>query len=129
MPFCEGGGYVARNGLRYNKSGVKQRWKCAKCNRRFTEDNGFWKMKNTPETITEAIDLYEAGHSFGQAKEHLWKHHSIKISENSIKSWVRKYSRRIENFTNTLSPQVKGRIHEDEVVVENFEKINFLDEN
>lgn len=115
MPFCKGGDYVARNGWRYNKSRVKQRWKCAKCNRRFTEDDGFWKMKNTPETIAEAIDLYEVGHSLEETKEHLWKHHSIKISETSIRNWVKKYSRRIENYTITLSPKVKERIHEDEV--------------
>ena len=115
MPFCKGGDYLARNGWRYNKSIAKQRWKCAKCNRKFTEDNGFWKMKNTPETITEAIDLYEVGHSLASAKEHLWKHHSIKISETSIRSWVEKYSRKIEKFTDTLSPLVKARIHEDEV--------------
>ncbi|MEK6877838.1 MAG: hypothetical protein AABZ49_04395, partial [Thermoproteota archaeon] len=77
--------------------------------------DGFWKMKNTPETITEAIDLYETGHSLAQAKEHLWSHHSIRISEASIKDWVMKYSRKIESFTNKLSPQVKARIHEDEV--------------
>jgi len=115
MPFCKGVDYIARNGWRYNKSIAKQRWKCTKCNRKFTEDDGFWKMKNTPETITEAIDLYETGHSLEQAKEHLWKHHSIKISETSIRNWVKKYSRKIENFTDTLSPLVKGRIHEDEV--------------
>ncbi len=115
MPFCKGVDCIARNGWRYNKSGKKQRWKCSDCSRRFTEDNGFWKMKNTPETITEAIDLYEVGHSLASAKDHLWKHHSIKISETSIRNWVVKYSRKIENFTNTLSPLVKARIHEDEV--------------
>ena len=115
MPFCKGVDCVVRNGWRYNKTGKKQRWKCIKCNKRFTEDDGFWKMKNAPETITEALDLYEVGHSLEQAKEHLWKHHSIIISETSIRHWVKKYSRKMENYTNTLSPQVKERIHEDEV--------------
>ena len=117
MPFCKGGDYVARNGWRYNKSIAKQRWKCTKCSRRFTEDNGFWKMKHTPETITEVIDLYEAGHSLAQAKEHLWKHHAVRISATSIRNWVMKYGRKIESFTNTLSPLVEERIHEDEVEI------------
>jgi transposase-like protein len=117
MPFCKGGGYLARNGWRYNKNCQKQRWKCSKCSRRFTEDNGFWKMKNVPEAVSEAIDLYDVGHSLAQVKEHLWKHRGMRISETSIRNWVMKYSRKIESFTNTLSPQVKARIHEDEVVV------------
>jgi len=57
MPFCKGVDCIARNGRRYNKNGKKQRWKCTKFDKRFTEDGGFWKMKNTPETIVEAIDL------------------------------------------------------------------------
>lgn len=62
MPFCKGVEYVIRKGYRYNKSRRKQIWKCTKCKRKFTEDDGFRKMKNTPETITEAIDLYETCH-------------------------------------------------------------------
>src|SRR4030067_2862490 len=102
MPFCKGVGSVIRKGYRYNKSRRKQVWKCTICNRKFTPDDGFWKMKNSPETIVEAIDLYEVGHSLEETKEHLWKHHSISISETSIRNWVKKYSRKIENYTDTL---------------------------
>lgn len=115
MPFCKGVEYVIRKGYRCNKLGTKQLWKCTKCQKKFTPDDGFWKMKNTPETITEAIDLYEVGHSLAESKDHLWKHHGVKISEASIRNWVKKYSRKIENYTDTLSPQLKERIHEDEV--------------
>src|SRR3989338_7518230 len=52
MPFCKGVDCIVRNGWKYNKTGKKQRRKCTKCNKRFTEDNGFWKMKNAPETIS-----------------------------------------------------------------------------
>lgn len=107
--------YVIRKGYRYNKSGKKQIWKCTKCNIRFTPDYGFWKMKNTPETITEALDLYEVGHSLKEAKNHLWKHHGVRISETSIRNWVKKYGRKITAYTETLPVEVKDRIHEDEV--------------
>jgi len=80
VPFCKGVDYVIRKGYRYNKSGIKQIWHCNKCSRKFTPDNGFWKMKNTPETVTEALDLYEQGFSLEETSEHLWKHHAIKIS-------------------------------------------------
>ena len=113
--FCKNFADIVKAGFRYNKSGKKQKYKCNKCKSFFVPNDGFWKMKNTPETISEAIDLYETGHSLEQTKEHLWNHHSIKISETSIRSWVKKYSRKIEAYTDTLSPEVKARIHEDEV--------------
>ncbi len=72
-------------------------------------------MKNTPETITEALDLYEVGHSLSETKSHMWKHHGIRISETSVRNWVKKYSRRISRYTETLPVREDKRIHEDEV--------------
>lgn len=115
MPFCKGVDNVIRKGYRYNKLGTKQLWFYTKCKRKFTPDDGFWKMKNTLETITEALDLYEVGHSLAETKNHMWKHHGIKISETSIRNWVKKYSKKITNYTETLQVKVEERIHEDEV--------------
>ena len=74
-------------------------------------------MKNTPETVTEALDLYEGGHSLKETKNHLWKHHGVKISETSIRNWVKKYGKIITSYTETLPVKVKDRIHEDEVEI------------
>jgi len=115
VPFCKGVDYVIRKGYRYNKSGIKQIWHCNKCSRKFTPDNGFWKMKNTPETVTEALDLYEQGFSLEETSEHLWKHHAIKISPTAVRHWVVNYGRKIHRYAETLPVKVKERIHEDEV--------------
>jgi len=115
MPFCKGVDDVIRKGYRYNKSGTKQLWYCNKCETKFTPDNGFWKMKNTPETITEALDLYEQGFSLKEAAVHLWKHHGISITAPAIKYWVIEYSKKICSYTETFPVKVEERIHEDEV--------------
>ena len=126
MPFCEGVDCVIRKGYRYNKSGKKQRWNCNKCNRKFTQDDGFWKMKNSPETVTEALDLYERGFSLEATAEHLWKHHAISISAPAVREWVFKYGRKIHRYTETLPVKVKERIHEDEVELRvNKKKVYF----
>ena len=114
MPFCKGVD-VIRKGCRRNKSGKKQMWMCKPCNKKFTPDDGFWKMKNKPESVVEALDLYEVGHSLKETKSHLWKHHGVSISETSIRNWVKKYSRKISNYTETLPVKEEERIHEDEV--------------
>jgi transposase-like protein len=72
-------------------------------------------MKNKPETIVEALDLYEVGHSLAETKSHLWKHHGVKISEVAIRNWLKKYSRMISRYTETLPVKEDKRIHEDEV--------------
>jgi len=115
MPFCLGVEGGICKGYSYNQSGTKQVYLCTKCDRKFTPDDGFWKMKNTPETVSEALDLYVAGHSLAGAKSHLWKHHGIHISETSIRNWVKKYSRMISRYTETLPVKEDQRIHEDEV--------------
>jgi len=126
VPFCKGVDYVIRKGYRYNKSGKKQLWKCTLCNKKFTPDDGFWKMKNTPGTITEAIDLYEVGHSLKETKNHLWKHHGVRISETSIRGWVKKYSKKITIYTETLPVREEERIHEDEVEIRVNEKKTYF---
>jgi transposase-like protein len=118
--------HIIRKGYRYNKSGKKQLWKCTLCNKKFTPDDGFWKMKNTPETITEALDLYEVGHSLKETKSHLWKHHGVRISETSIRSWIKKYSKKITVYTETLPVKEEERIHEDEVEIRVNEKKTYF---
>jgi len=65
--FC-GSMRLVKCGLRYNKGGKKQTYKCKACGRRFSIDDGFSKMKNKPETITHALDLYFKGLSLEQLK-------------------------------------------------------------
>ena len=57
--YC-GGGYIVKRVKRYNKKITKQLYYCK-----------FWKMKNTPETITEVLNLYEEGFSLQGTAEHL----------------------------------------------------------
>jgi transposase-like protein len=115
-PICRWGGDVVKKGKRYNKKVTKQLYYCRACKRKFTPDDGFWKMKNTKETITEALDLYNSGLSLNKTSEHLYKHHNTKISARSILNWVKKYAKLLKDFTIKLIPQIKGRLHMDEIV-------------
>ncbi len=117
MPFCKGGDKLTRKGYRYNKSGVKQIYNCNLCNRRFTPNDGFWKMKNTPETITEALDLYKRGFSLKSAVEHLWKYANVKICAKTVRDWVLKYGKLLGRFSAKQQIRISKRIHEDEVVI------------
>jgi transposase-like protein len=113
-PHC-GSDEVIKNGWRYNQSERKQRWLCSVCKNKFTYDDGFWKMKNKPETVAEAIDLYESGNSLDETANHLWKHHAIQISATSVRNWIIKYGQKIRSVTETMEVKKGKRIHEDEV--------------
>lgn len=114
--YC-GGGDIIKRGKRYNKKLTKQTYFCKSCNRKFTPDDGFWKMKNTPEIITEALDLYSSGLSLNKTSQHLYKHRNTKISARGILNWVIKYARLLKRFLIKLVPKIKGRIHLDELIV------------
>ena len=92
-PQCKSSGRVWCKGWRYNKSGKKQMWWCNSCKKRFTPDDGFWKMKHKSEIITEACSNYKRGMSLKNVKDHLAEYRETDISRASILNWVRKYSK------------------------------------
>lgn len=115
--YCKSSGRVWCKGWRYNKSGKKQTWWCNSCKRRFTPDDGFWKMKNQPEIITEACSSYKRGMSLKNVKDHLREYRETKVSRSTILKWMRKYSKLLEKSTGKLIPKIKGPLHNDEFFI------------
>lgn len=52
---------IKKAGLRRNKSGNIQLFKCKDCNSKFSINLGFERMRATPEQITMAMNLYFNG--------------------------------------------------------------------
>jgi len=57
-------------GKNYNKKGITQRYKCNICKRRFVPNDGFWKMKHTPEIIAEALSCKKRGMPYEEVSKH-----------------------------------------------------------
>lgn len=112
-----GGGDVVKRGKRYNKSVTKQTYYCKRCRQKFTPDDGFWKMKNKPEVIAEACSCYRRGMSFNSVSKHFREYNKPGICAATAYNWVKKYSTITKKFTDRLKPKIRGRIHEDEVIV------------
>ena len=115
--YCNSNKSTWRKGIRYNNSGEKQMWWCNTCKRRFTVDDGFWKMKHRPEIIAEACSSYKRGMSFNSVSQHFKEYKKGKICAATVFNWVKKYTIITKKFTDTLEPKIRGRIHEDEVIV------------
>lgn len=115
-PYCHGTDIV-KSGIRHNKSGDKQLYKCKACNRRFTPDDGFLKMRYKGEIIAEAISCYRRGMSLRAVSEHLRDWRGVHVSHVSVLNWTNKYGKKLVEWDAKQSPEIKGPIHSDEIVI------------
>ena len=90
-PKCKNNDIV-KAGKRYSKIGTKQRFLCNKCNYYFIKKDGFERMRHTKKDIARAIHLHNDGLSLFQIQNHLWQHDAVKVSRETIKGWIKKYS-------------------------------------
>lgn len=91
-PYCKSNDTI-KKGLRINKLGNKQTMWCNSCKRRYTFNDGFWKMKNKPEIIEDALSCHKKGMSLKKIEDHLSEYWEIDISSKTILMWIRKYSK------------------------------------
>jgi transposase-like protein len=116
-PICKSNAEVVKRGIRKNRSGNKQMYWCKKDERRFTPDDGFYKMRFSPEIITAALDLYYKGLSLRKIEDHLYQFHGVKVSNVAILKWIRKYAKLLKQGTKKLKPEIIGNVHADEAFV------------
>jgi len=95
--------------------GLIQRYKCKDCQKYFTLDDGFFRMRNEPKKITCAIDLFYRGVSTRKIQEHFKAFYPHNSDNSNIYRWIIKYSKIIYKFTNELKLNVGSEVQIDEV--------------
>ena len=60
-PICKSENTIKWTKRKTQNRGLIQRYSCQDCNKRFVEDNGFYRMRNNPKKITCALDLFYRG--------------------------------------------------------------------
>ena len=95
--------------------GLIQRYKCNNCNKTFTLDEGFFRMRNHPKKITCALDLFYRGISTRKVQEHFKAFYPHNASHKSIYLWIIKYAKVISKYTNKLKLNVGSEVQIDEV--------------
>jgi transposase-like protein len=105
-----------KRGFRTTKNrGRIQRYECKKCKKAFVKNEGFYRMRNTPQKITLCLDLFFRGISLRKIQEHLQSFYPQNSSHVSIYNWIVKYSNMINNFTDRLNLKVGSEIQIDEM--------------
>jgi transposase-like protein len=109
---------VIKIGIRHNKSGNIQRFKCKECNHKWSDNLGFAKAKVDSKIITVALDLYFKGISLRKVADHIKLFHGISISNVAVLGWIRKFGEVVAPYVDSLIPKdVSGVYHVDEMVV------------
>jgi transposase-like protein len=116
---------LTRWGVRRNKSGDIQVFKCRDCTRCFTINIGFEKMKHNPKAITTALQLYFSGESLRKTMESL-KLMGAEVSHQTVSNWITKYVGLMEKYADRIAPQVSDTWRADELFVKVKGNLKYL---
>jgi len=114
-PHCKSENVIKWTKRKTDNRGLIQRYKCNECNKTFTLDDGFFRMRNNNKKITCAMDLFYRGVSTRKVQEHFKAFYPHNADHTSILRWIRKYSVMISNFTGKLKLNVGAEVQIDEV--------------
>ena len=103
--------------------GKIQKYYCQDCKKYFTMDYGFYRMRNSENKITSAIDLYFSNLSSRKIRNHFRRHLPKNASHVSILNWSRKYVLKVNKYVDTLQPQLSGQYYADETEIDR-ERVN-----
>lgn len=115
---CKSQNQIKKGFRKTEKRGRIQKYKCLNCFKFFTNDDGFYRMKNNEKIITRSIDAYLSNLSSRKMRDHLLRHDETKISHVSVLDWVRKYVLKVQKFVDNLNPQLSGKVYADETEID-----------
>ena len=116
--FCKSENIVKKGFRETENRGKIQRYLCRNCKRSFCIDEGFYRMRNSNDKITQAIDLYFSNLSSRKVRNHFKRHRPDNCSHVTVLDWCRRYVLKVTNYINTLQPQLSGKFYADETEID-----------
>ena len=111
--YCKSENYTKQGFRKTENRGKIQKYFCRNCKRYFTNDEGFYRMRLSAETI----DIYLSNLSSRKMRNQLKRHFNIKTSHQSVLNWVYKYSLKVNNFVEKLGYNLGESFYADETVI------------
>jgi len=111
--FCQSTN-LKKFGLRHNKYGDLQRFFCVSCQRTFSVNLGFEKMKHNPQAVTTAMQLYFSGESLRNTARSL-RLLGVNASHKTVFMWIKKYTALMEKYLDKITPNVSDTWRADEL--------------
>jgi transposase-like protein len=113
--FCHSSN-IKKFGIRKNKSGNIQRFLCADCEKTFSVNIGFEKMKHNPQAVTSAMQLYFSGESLRNTMKSL-RLLGVEVSHKTVFMWIKKYVGLMQTYVEKIVPNVSDTWRADELYV------------
>lgn len=115
--FCKSEEYTKQGYRKTKNRGKIQKYKCKICGKFFTNDEGFYRMRFSAQTITLSIDMYLSNLSSRKMRSQLSRHFQTKTSHQSVLNWVYKYSLNVNNFVEKLGYNLGDSFYADETMI------------
>ena len=115
---CGKTNFIKKGFRKTENRGNIQIYKCLECGKKFTNDDGFYRMRNSEAKITSAIDLYFSNLSSRKVRNHFRRHLDHNASHETVLSWCRRYVLKVQKYVNTLQPQLSGEFYADETEID-----------
>jgi len=96
---------IKKDGLRHNQCGTIQIWNCKACGRYFTVNIGFERMRQNPQAVTTAMQLYFSGESLRNTARSL-KLLGVQVSYQTVWNWIEKYTALMRKYVDKITPDV-----------------------
>ena len=107
---------VVRRGFKQTEAhGKRQSYFCKSCSKRFIPRDPFFRMRNSSQKITCALDLFYRGLSTREVQNHFKAFFPHNSDHSTILRWIRKFSLKIANYTDNLKIQTGSYIEVDEM--------------
>jgi len=116
--FCRSEEYIKKGFRKTEFRGIIQKYECKDCGKFFTNDEGFYRMRNQENKITEAIDLYFSNLSSRKVRNHFRRHKPKNASHVTVLDWCRRYVLKVQKYIDTLQPQLSGQFYADETEID-----------
>ncbi len=115
--FCKSKNYIKKGKRKTENRGKIQKYFCKDCQKYFTQDEGFYRMRNSSNTISMSVDIYLSNLSSRKMRNQLKRHFKTKASHVSILNWVRKYALKVHNFVEKLGFNMGRQYYADETFI------------
>lgn len=116
---------IVKDGLRHNKYGDIQKFNCKSCNRYFTINIGFERMKHNPQGITTAMQLYFSGESLRNTARSL-RLIGVTVCHRTVYNWIVKYTELMQDYLEQIPPQVSDTWRADELYLKVHGNMKYL---
>lgn len=114
---CKRNNFVKQGFRKTENRGKIQKYFCRDCHKYFTYDNGFYRMRTNPKTITLSIDMYLSNLSSRKMRNQLKRHFKVKKSHQTILNWIYKYVLKVHNFVEHLGYNLGESFYADETFI------------